>query len=324
MAHSLNKKFQSLVDGVKAGDKRSIARSITIVENDEEQAVGLIESLYKLGGHAYLLGITGPPGAGKSTLVASLVKELRTLGKTVAVIAVDPTSPYSGGALLGDRVRMDRVAADDGVFIRSMATRGSLGGLSRKTVDAVIVLDAAGYDVVIVETVGVGQSEVEIASTADSTVVVLSPEAGDGIQAMKAGLMEVADIFCVNKADREGSDRLVREIQNAVMLPSNEKEQSAWYPPVIKTQARSGQGLLELVDNIDKHENHLRARNDLQARRIDNTRLRIGRIARDTVTDRLIRGHQSLLIDLAKDVVARQKTPYSAANELISRYLADA
>lgn len=324
MSRVLSKKHQGLVDGIKVGKKRSIARAITIVENDEDEAAALIEALYGFSGKAFVLGITGPPGAGKSTLVASTVRELRAQGKTVAVIAVDPTSPYSGGALLGDRVRMDRVAADDGVFIRSMATRGNLGGLSRKTVDAAIVLDSAGYDVVIIETVGVGQSEVEIASTADTTVVVLSPEAGDGIQAMKAGLMEVADVFCVNKSDRDGADRLVREIQNAVMLPSNQKEESSWYPTVIKTQARAGEGVQELLAAIKSHEDFQRQAGRFESERVRNTRLRIGRIARDTLTDRLSAGHQDLLDQLAEEVVARKKTPYSAATQLIEQYLRNA
>jgi LAO/AO transport system kinase len=316
--------YVNLVEGVRNRNKRSIARAITIVENDEVRAAPMIEQLYSLGGNAFIVGITGPPGAGKSTLVAAIVKAFREADKTVAVIAVDPTSPYSGGALLGDRVRMDRIASDENVFIRSMATRGSLGGLSRKTVDAMIVLDAAGFDIIIIETVGVGQSEVEIASTADSTVVVLSPESGDGIQAMKAGLMEVADIFCVNKADREGADRLVREIQNAVMLPSHQKEESNWYPPVIKTQARSGEGVQQLIDEIQKHQAHERSSDRFETRRIENTGLRIARIARDTLTDRLTRGHDELLNDLSKAVVSRTKTPYGAANELISKYLKNA
>lgn len=324
MNSPLSAKHQRLVDGIKAGSKRSIARAITIVENAEAEAAALIEALYGFSGKAFVLGITGPPGAGKSTLVAATVRELRQQGKTVAVIAVDPSSPYSGGALLGDRVRMDRVAADEGVFIRSMATRGKLGGLSRKTVDAAIVLDSAGYDVIMIETVGVGQSEVEIASTADTTVVVLSPEAGDGIQAMKAGLMEVADVFCVNKSDREGADRLAREIQNAVMLPSNQKEESSWYPTVVKTQARLGEGVAELVAEVKKHEDFQREAGRFESERVRNTRLRIGRIARDTLTDRLSEGHQDFLDALAKDVVGRKKTPYTAATQLIERYLRDA
>lgn len=310
-----------LAELVKAGDKRAVARAITIVENDEDRAAALIDALHGAGGQAFVFGLTGPPGAGKSTLTAALVGELLEQGHKVGVIAVDPTSPYSGGALLGDRVRMGRIASNDDVFIRSMATRGSLGGLSRKTVDAIIVLDAAGYDRIIVETVGVGQSEVEIASTADTTVVVLSPEAGDGIQAMKAGLMEVADVFCVNKADRDGADRLVREITAAVSIAGGKEE--GWAPDVTKTVARSGEGVPELLTAIENHHKRQTEEGVFEAARRRNSQRRISFIASDALTRELLAGREELLEALAEAVVQRTKTPYRAAEELVDAFLAE-
>lgn len=315
-APTLIEQAQPLIDGVKAGNQRAIARSISAVENSSELSAVVIDALHKLSGKAYLLGITGPPGAGKSTLVAALVKELRKDQLKVGVIAVDPTSPYSGGALLGDRVRMDRVSMDDGVFIRSMATRGSLGGLSRKTVDASIVLDAAGFEVIIIETVGVGQSEVDIASTADTTVVVLSPEAGDGIQAMKAGLMEVGNIFCVNKSDRDGADRLVRDIQVVISLPS--KNAGVRYSPaVVKTMARTGQGVDELVSEIRKHESHLKDSGQWQQSRHGHTRQRVQNIALDMLAAQLEGAERDQLERLSEQVLKRELTPYAAAKQWI-------
>lgn len=306
---------EDLIAGVREGQRRAIARSITVIENDDPRSLPLIEALHRGGGKAFILGVTGPPGAGKSTLVAALVKELLAEDLKVGVIAVDPTSPFSGGALLGDRVRMDRVANDPRVFIRSMATRGSLGGLSRKTADAVSVLDAAGFDIVIVETVGVGQSEVEIASTADATVVILSPEAGDGIQAMKAGVMEIADIFCVNKSDREGADRLVKEILSAASLSTNTHPEDA--AVVVKTVARSGLGVAELWAAIVKHRQALEASGELAAKRRRHAALRVRRIALDLLSRRVMTGQEERLEALAEAVNERDKTPYAAARELI-------
>jgi LAO/AO transport system kinase len=256
MSNLLLKEFLS-------GSRRALAKLISAVENDSTAARDMLDEHYAKVGNAYRIGITGPPGAGKSTFVDQLTKTIRAAGKTVGIIAVDPTSPFTGGALLGDRVRMHDVASDAGVFIRSMATRGSLGGLSQKAQEAADVLDIFGKDFVIFETVGVGQSELDIVEAADTVLVILVPESGDSVQAMKAGLMEIADIFILNKADRDGAQRAVRELEAILHLRPN----APWNPPVVSTVAAKGKGINEVWKKIQAHQNFLAGDNRLLTKR---------------------------------------------------------
>jgi LAO/AO transport system kinase len=305
-----------LATRIAAGDPRAIARGISLVEDDPEAAAGLVRELFERSGGALFVGITGAPGAGKSTLVDGLVTRWRKAGKTVGVIAVDPTSPYSGGAMLGDRVRMQAHARDTDVFIRSMATRGHLGGLARATSDAAMVLDAAGKNLVTIETVGVGQDEVDIIRTADVSAVVLVPGMGDEVQALKAGIMEIADIFVVNKADREGAERTVAEIESLLSLQAfKEKE---WKPPIVRTIATTGTGLDELVEIIGCFRGH--SDSLLASRR----RSRAAAQLRAILADRVMKQVQSRLAGLEMEqvidrIVARQTDPYTAAAEILGR-----
>ncbi|HXS83022.1 MAG TPA: methylmalonyl Co-A mutase-associated GTPase MeaB [Methylomirabilota bacterium] len=253
-----------LIRRTLAGERVPLARALSWVENEHPHASALLDACFGRTGRAFRLGVTGPPGAGKSTLVTQLAKEYRARGETVAVVAVDPTSPFSGGALLGDRVRMHELSGDDGVFIRSMATRGSMGGLAVHTAQACDVLDAAGFDRILIETVGVGQSELEVAQTADSTAVVLVPESGDAVQAMKAGLMEIADLFVINKSDREGADRAAQAIRSALHLRARTSE---WTIPVMLTAASLGRGVPELVQAFERHLEWLTETGTLAGRR---------------------------------------------------------
>jgi LAO/AO transport system kinase len=310
---------QTLADRVLAGDPRAIARAISLIEDDEAAAARLVGRIFARTGRAYVVGVTGPPGAGKSTLVDRLVTGLRQQSRTVGVIAVDPTSPFSGGAILGDRIRMQMHAGDPGVFIRSMATRGHLGGLARATDEAALVLDAAGTDVIIVETVGVGQDEVEIVRTADVTVLVLVPGTGDDVQALKAGIMEIADIFVVNKADREGADRMVASVESTLALES--VGDGTWRPPVLKTQATTGQGVPELIETLDRFREAAapqqpeRRRGRTAARLRDILSAQFGRYLDNQVLGPEERDR------IVEAIASRRLDPYQAAADIMRRAL---
>jgi LAO/AO transport system kinase len=310
----------SLADRVLSGDARAIARAISLIEDDDPGGVDLIRAVFAQTGRAFLVGVTGPPGAGKSTLVDRMVGETRRAGSTVGVIAVDPTSPFTGGAVLGDRLRMQSHAGDEGVFIRSMATRGQLGGVARATADAALVLDASGRDIVVIETVGVGQDEVEIVRTADVSIVTLVPGTGDDVQALKAGIMEIADIFVVNKADRDGADRLVSSVESNLSLHAYGA--GDWRPPVIKTVATTGDGVPALMDAIARFREHARANEGTRRRSRAESRLR------EIVSERLMaRLERSVgpgnLAALVERVAARQLDPYTASDQLLKKVFAD-
>ena len=305
-----------LLEGVIAGDRRAVARAISKVEDDAASASELMKQIFPRTGRALVIGITGAPGAGKSSLVDKLAAYYRKKGDRIGIIAVDPSSPFSGGAILGDRIRMQTLSLDKGVFIRSMATRGNLGGLARATVEAVAILDASGYDKIIVETVGVGQDEIEIAKTADVCVVVLVPGMGDDVQTMKAGIMEIADVLVVNKADREGVLRTERELEALLSLATREDE---WQPPIVKTVAIENRGIAELAAAVEKSKQFQAGAPAAAGRRQAIARWRIVELLRDRlVAETLSRdGASERLEQLAAEVAIKKRDPYSAVEELI-------
>lgn len=305
-----------LADRVLAGEQRALARAISLVENDPAAAPALMRRLFGRTGRARVIGVTGAPGVGKSTLVDGLAAEYRRLGRTVGILAIDPSSPFSGGAILGDRIRMQRHALDDGVYLRSMATHGHLGGVSHATSDAALILDAAGREVVLIETVGVGQGEVDIARTADVSIVVTIPDAGDDVQAMKAGIMEIADVFVVNKADRPGADRTAGEIE--AMLALREFGDGAWRPPVLKTRATTGGGVTAVIDAVRQFA---AAHGGSHERRRARARFRLTELLQRTFIDRLERREdtRTLLADAVDSIAAGALDPYAAADDIMER-----
>jgi LAO/AO transport system kinase len=309
-----NADVDDLVARARKGEPRALARLITLIENASPQLRRVMAALNPLAGNARVIGLTGAPGVGKSTSTSALVRAFRAQDLRVGVLAVDPSSPFTGGALLGDRVRMQDHASDPGVFIRSMASRGHLGGLSWAAPQAIRVLDAAGCDVVLVETVGVGQAEVEIASLADSTIVLVSPGMGDSIQAAKAGILEIADVFVVNKADRDGAQQTIRDLRNMIALAAPE----GWKPPIVPTVAMKDEGIADVVEQLGKHFSWMEDSGELDRRRRARVRDEIETLAVTTLRERIgdLHGHQRLDV-LAEKVLDGTCDPYSAADELV-------
>ena len=311
---------EALLAAVCAGHVRSAARLITRVERDDREVVPILQALYRRGGHGKVVGVTGPPGAGKSTLINALVRHWRAGGLKVAVLAVDPSSPFSGGAVLGDRLRMMDHSGDAGVFIRSMASRGHLGGLSRATGDALTVLEAMPWDIVLVETVGVGQNETDIMRHAAVVVLLQTPMGGDDVQAAKAGINEIGDIFVVNKADHKEADRTVQMLAEMIALAQRLHSERSWKPPVVKTQATTGEGVAELVAHIDRcFADHADGSEASRQRARARMRFRVGEVLRDML-DRRMRAEDGRWLDeLLDPVIERESDPYALATRMLER-----
>ena len=307
--------MEDILEGIKKGNERKIAQAITVIENQRDKGFELLKKLYRETSLAYLVGITGPPGSGKSTLTDKIVSKWREKGLKVAVIAIDPTSKFSGGALLGDRIRMSNVSTDRGVFIRSMATRGSLGGLNPAIYDTILLLSAAGYDYILIETVGVGQNEVDIVDLADTTLVVTVPEAGDEIQTFKAGLMEVGDLFVLNKSDRPGVDKMQLTLEQMINLA----DKKGWEPPIVKTVATKNNGIDKLTTKINEHKSYLEESNLLEDNREEVMRRQLVNLLEEKVLAKIVNP-----IKQSKEFAAKmkkikeiKKDPYTAAEELL-------
>jgi LAO/AO transport system kinase len=308
-----------LVEKLFSNNHRAVARSISIIESDNSMATELLKTIYVRVGNAYRIGVTGPPGAGKSTITNQLTKLYRQQNKKVGIVAVDPTSPFTGGALLGDRVRMSEIGMDEGVFIRSMATRGSLGGLSKRAIDAADVLDSAGFDLIIFETVGVGQSELDIAEAADTTVVVLVPESGDAVQAMKAGLMEIADFIVMNKSDRPGSEQAIASLQTILMM--RDHDEKSWMMNIIKTIASENKGINEISKEIERHKNYITANQLFIKNRERRMKKRIKDIVENKIKEELWRSSSEAYLNSSLEkVVFGNLSPYHIAEKIVSNF----
>jgi len=306
-----------IVERILAGDVRAAARAISLIECEDSLALKVLSEIHRHTGKAYVLGVTGPPGSGKSTLVDSLAQEYRKLGKKVGIIAVDPSSPFTGGAILGDRIRMQRHCTDPDVFIRSMGTRGAMGGLAKGTVGAIKVMDAFGKDVVIVETVGAGQAEVDIIKSAHTIIVVEVPGMGDDIQAIKAGILEIGDIFAVNKADRDGADRAVAHLRSMLELGTEPKD---WTPPIIKTVAKDGKGVPELLAKVAEHRAYLEKTGGLRRKEREKAEREFREVLRERlaqyISDKMDKGEFEALVER---ILRKQVDPYSAADDVLAK-----